>query len=152
MKFVRRSRRRRAMLVMTVLACLTLVMLLMVAWLKIAALERGQLRAQQNLMQAEYLATSALSRAAARLAADPNYEGETLSPTAEMLATSTGATVTIRVEAVEDDPLARRVSATAQISAAGARGALRNKQQTIHLPPEGHKEPATEQETEEASP
>lgn len=140
MRPIRRPLHRRAMLVLSVLACLTLVMLLMAAWLRIVGLERQQLRAQQNRMQAEYLANSALSRAAARLAADPDYDGETISASAESLAAIAGATVTIRVETEPDDPQARRVTAAAQVPAAGPRAALRTKQQRILLPT---KEPAS---------
>ncbi len=130
-----RRKDRRAMLVVSILACMTLVMLLMAGWLKIVALERQQLRGQQNRMQAEYLVNSALSRAAARLAADPSYDGETLSINAESLAASAPATLTIRVETAGDDPRARLVTASAQVPAAGRDLALRSKQRRILLSP-----------------
>jgi Tfp pilus assembly protein PilX len=123
---------RRALLVLSVLACLTLVMLLAAAWLRILVLERQQLRAQQNRMQAEYLAQSALSRAAARLAANPKYDGETFRASAESLGAGSPAAVTIRVEA-GDDPQDRLVTASAQVPADGRDRAQRSIQQKIPL-------------------
>jgi len=123
---------RRALLVLSVLACLTLVMLLAAAWLRIIVLERQQLRAQQNRLQAEYLAQSALSRAAARLAANPDYDGETFRVSAESLGAGSPATVTIRLEA-GDDPQARLVTASAQVPADGRDRAQRSIQQRIPL-------------------
>ena len=128
-----RRKDRRAILVISVLASLTLVMLLGAAWLRIIVLERQHLRVQQNRMQAEYLANSALSRAAARLAADSEYDGETIHVSAESLAARSPATVTIRVVAA-DDPQARLVTASARVPAEGRDRAQRSKQQRILLP------------------
>jgi Tfp pilus assembly protein PilX len=125
---------RRAMFVMSVLACLVLVMLLMTAWLKTIALERGQLRAEQHRMQAEYLAESALSRAAARLSVDPAYDGETIAASEKSLAAGQPATLTIRVEAAPDDAQARLITASAQVPSTGRDRAVRSKQQRILLP------------------
>jgi type II secretory pathway component PulK len=129
MKSRRRKFRRRAMLVVSVLVSLALVMMLMAAWLKVIALERQQLRAQQNRMQAEYLANSAMSRAAARLAANPDYDGETITASAESLAASAPANVTIEVETPADDPQARLITVSARFPSAGPHGVLRSKQQ-----------------------
>lgn len=129
----RRNRHRRAMLVLSVMICLALVMMLMVAWFKTIALERQQLRAQQNRIQAEYLAQSAVARAAARLAAGGAYEGETLDVSAESLASSAPAKVTIKVEAALDDPQARLINVSARVPAAGPHAAQRSEQQRILL-------------------
>jgi type II secretory pathway component PulK len=124
---------RRAVLVISVLASLALVMLLAGSWLRVIALERRQLAAQQHRLQAEYLAEAALARAAARLATNPDYAGETMSPTAESLSSAAGANVTIRVQRVDADPQARAVTVSAEYPAGGRDLAVRSKEQTIHL-------------------
>jgi hypothetical protein len=131
---MKRSRNdRRAVLVLSVLASLALVMLLAGSWLRVIAIQKRQLAAQQQRLQAEYLAEAALARAAAHLAANPDYAGETISPTAESLASAAGAKVTIRVRALDADPRARAVAVSAEFPAGGHDRAVRSKEQTIHL-------------------
>jgi hypothetical protein len=135
MKHSRKNRR--AVLVLSVLACLGLVMVLAGAWLRVVALERRQLTAQQNRLQAEYLADAALARATARLAADPAYSGETMNPSAESFAASFGAAVTIRVEKVAGEPQSRHVAVSAEFPAGSRDRAVRSKEQRIHLSSKG---------------
>ena len=118
---------------MSVMICLALVMMLMVAWFKTISLERQQLRAQQNRIQAEYLAQSALVRAAARLAAEGAYDGESFDVSAESLASNAPAKVTIKVAAIPDDAQARWITVSARVPAAGPHAAQRSKQQRILL-------------------
>jgi len=128
------GRQRRGTLLIAVLACLTLVILLAAAWMKGIALERQQVRAQQNAMQAEYLARSALGRAAARLALDADYAGEMWKVGAEALAGRGEAVVAIQVDADRDDPRARVIRATAQFGTSVQARAQRSKQLKINLP------------------
>jgi Tfp pilus assembly protein PilX len=126
-------KRRRATLVITVLACLALVMLLSTAWLKVVGLERRQLRSQQDRVQAEYLAASGVARAVSRLAADPTYRGETFTASAELLAAGAPGAVTIRVEAAADDPQARLIAVSARVPATGATPAERSRKHRMQL-------------------
>src|SRR5688572_10803783 len=80
----RSSRQRRdGFILIALMVFIAVAMMLALAWLKTAALERRTFRALQQRAQAEWLVESAIDRAAARLAANPGYEGETwkLSPT-----------------------------------------------------------------------
>jgi type II secretory pathway component PulK len=126
-------KRRRATLVITVLACLALVMLLMTAWLKVLGIERRALRSQQDRVQAEYLAASGVARAVSRLTADPSYTGETFTASAEELASAAPGAVTIRVEAAADDPQARLIGVSARVPATGSTPAQRSRQHRMQL-------------------
>jgi len=124
---------RRAALLVAVLVCLSVVMALGAAWLRGVLLEHRQVRAQADRLQAEYLAASAVGRAAAQLAANPDYRGETFVVDAETLALRAGAAVIIRVEPVADDAKARRVVVEANFPNDGAERARRSRQVTISL-------------------
>jgi type II secretory pathway component PulK len=128
-----RGRRRGAMLLISVLACLTLVMLLVAAWVRAIGQERRQLRSQQNCLQAVYLAESGLRRAAAQLAKNAKYEGEIWRIDGEMFHAAAGATIAVRVESVSDDAQARRVRAIADFPAEGTARARRSQEVTIVL-------------------
>jgi hypothetical protein len=60
-----------------VLVCLVVVTLVSGVLLRIGLAHRDQVRSQEHRLQAEWLAQSGLDRALARIAADPNYPGET---------------------------------------------------------------------------
>jgi hypothetical protein len=64
---------------LVVIVCLTVAMVLGALVVKMAALERLAGDAQLRSTQAEWLAESGIERAAARLAANPEYAGETWS-------------------------------------------------------------------------
>jgi Tfp pilus assembly protein PilX len=83
------------------------------AVVRLAAAGRQSLDRQVREAQAAWLAESALDRAAARLAADPNYPGETWTLSAEDLAGRDAASVAIRVEPEAGRPDRRRVSVEA---------------------------------------
>ena len=94
--------RQRAFMLIGVLVSLTLVMVLFAAWIKTIARAGEQLRAQQYRLQAEYLAESALGRAAAQLAANPRYAGETWRPTVRGAGADRTGSVTIEIVAAPD--------------------------------------------------
>ena len=115
-----RANRRGAVLI-SVMVALALITALSVAWLRIAAGERRLLREQQQRLEAGCLADSALARAAARLAADPNYRGETWHVVAESLGGRSAASVAIEI-APDDARLdARRSARGGQLSRQRAR-------------------------------
>ncbi len=126
-------RGRRGVLVLCVLASLALAASLLGVWMKTLALERRQVRAQQARVQAEYLADAGLRRAASRLSVDAAYAGETWEISAESLAASVPAKVTIVVEPDGDDPQARQVTASALLAGDSASRVAHSKQQRIAL-------------------
>ena len=59
-----------------VMACLAIATTLVVGWARIAVLENRQARWAEDRLQAEWLAESAIQRAAAQLLANTEYPGE----------------------------------------------------------------------------
>jgi len=60
-----------------VLVCLLIITMISGALLKIGVAHRDFVRSQERKLQAEWLAQSGIDRAVARLAAQPDYTGET---------------------------------------------------------------------------
>jgi hypothetical protein len=89
-----------------VLVCLVVVTLVSGALVKLGVAYRDRVRDQERRLQAELLADSGVDRAFARLAAKPDYAGETWEVGADALgrasatdaARGPAAVVTIRVE------------------------------------------------------
>jgi hypothetical protein len=128
-----RSSARRAMLLISVLVCLTVVMMLFAGWVKSIALARQQVRAQEDRMQAEYLALSGLERAAAQLAADATYSGEIWRIGGESFWGRATAAVDIRVTPIPGESKTRMVRVVANFPAEGAPRARRSKEIKIVL-------------------
>jgi hypothetical protein len=110
------------------MVCLVLVGLLCAAVLRLAQSQRGVVAAEERRMQAEWLAESGLARAAARLAADPGYKGETWDVAAGALGGAEPGVVRIAVEAVKDAPGRRRVRAEADYPGGTSRRARLSKE------------------------
>ena len=125
--------RRNGMLTVSVLVCLTILMTLYAVWMRSVLFERQQTRAEEDRVQADYLALSALARAAARLDSDEAYQGETwrVEPTAHER--GPGGTVTIRIEPVEGQPHARLVTVDAHYPAEEVATARSQQAKTIVL-------------------
>lgn len=68
--------------------------------LKLVAVERQSVELQQRRAQAEWLAESAIERAAAKLAADEKYNGETWAIPAKELGGRDGGIVAIRIDEI----------------------------------------------------
>jgi Tfp pilus assembly protein PilX len=104
---------RRGAVLAAVIVALIVASLVFGALLKAGSLERRLVRSQQDKQQAVALAESALERAAAQLAADAAYAGETwrLSP-ADVGGRDAGAVV-IQVESVSGAPSRRHVTVAA---------------------------------------
>ena len=128
---------RRAVVLMSVLVCMAVAMVLFLAWLKTAAMERSQLRAQQDRLQAEILADAGLERAAAQLKSTPDYSGETWQIGADAFAGRGAAAVEIRIEPAEEAATSRKVHAIAEFPAGSDARVRRSKQITIVLPNSG---------------
>ena len=96
-------------ILIVVLVCLAVAATMFVLVVKQAAMERQAIRTSQWTLQALWLAEAGVERAAARLAANPSYSGETWSIPAQELAAEYGAAVRIHVETVADQPERRLV-------------------------------------------
>jgi Tfp pilus assembly protein PilV len=68
---------RRGLTAVAVLVCLLIITMISGALLKIGVAHRDFVRGQERKLQAEWLAQSGIERALARLAAQPDYSGET---------------------------------------------------------------------------
>ena len=108
-----RKNRRHGIVLLVILAGLAIAGVVIFSVLKSAAAQRELLQTQYRQAQAAWLADSALERAAARLAADPAYRGETWTVTAAELTGTAGGRVVIVVEPVAGEPARRRVRAAA---------------------------------------
>jgi type II secretory pathway component PulK len=115
---------------LVLLVSLAVAAAISVSVLRLAALQRRSLEIHQWQAQAEWLAESGLERAAARLAADPAYRGETWTIPAEALETD-GGVVAIRVEPVAAQPDRRRIRIEAGYLSGRAR---QTRDATLTLP------------------
>lgn len=97
-----RGRHRGAALVIALVA-MTIVAAVLVLLARQSVIERRGLQRDSWQAQAAWLAESALDRAAARLAADRDYAGETWNLSADDLGTGRAAVVTIDVQEVENE-------------------------------------------------
>ena len=127
---------RRGIVLIALMIFLAVATMLVLSWLKIAGLERRQLRSLQERAQAEWLAESALERAAARLSADPEYTGETWKLTPDELSGRDEAEVLIRVEPVADESQNREIVVRADYPVAADRRHRRTKTLTIDVTPQ----------------
>jgi hypothetical protein len=108
--------------------------LIFLAILKTAVAERGAMETRQWQEQAAWLAESGLERAAARLAADPGYRGETWTIPAAELGGQDGAVVRIEVEPDAEQPeRRRRVSVQADYPDDPRHRARRSKEIAVRL-------------------
>jgi type II secretory pathway component PulK len=120
------------------LVCLTVAMLIALQSFKTAMIEQREFRNQQNRLQADWLAEAALDRAAARLAADAGYRGETWRIAAAELGGASDGSVLIRLEPVAGS--ARfSLSVQADCPADGDHRARRSQSLVIERPTTGEK-------------
>ena len=110
--------RRRAAITVAVLVCLLIMTLLGAGLLRMVGTQRKLIRNEERALQADWLAESGIDRAAARLAEDPHYSGETWSITAETLGGPSPGVVTIKVEPRRDGPERRLVTVQADYPSA----------------------------------
>lgn len=123
-------------MLLTVMICLVIALSVGAAVVRTGLARRGQARAEERRLQADWLAESGLERASARLADAPDYAGETWQVPAADLGGRDDGSVTIAVEAVEGHPRRRLVRARADYPRDPSRRARARRQATIDLPPE----------------
>jgi type II secretory pathway pseudopilin PulG len=88
------------MVMIALLAVFAIVMALAAVWARAILADHRQQRSHEELVQVRWLAEAAVRRAAASLAANPAYRGETWQVDAAQLTGSHAASVVIRVEPV----------------------------------------------------
>lgn len=108
----RRQSRRGAVLVIALVA-ITMFAAIGGALVRIAVMERKTIDAQQRQRQARRLAEAGVARAAARLAGDPAYRGETWSLAGPQALAGQPASVRIEVDDHPDKRGWRRITAAA---------------------------------------
>lgn len=121
------AHRRRGAALVVAMVCLLLISLSLGALLQIARVQMQQARRGEDRLQSEWLAESALERAAARLAADGEYEGETWDLTAEEFGRQEAGTVSVKVEEIPGRESSKRVTVVARFPKAGARAVQTTK-------------------------
>jgi len=100
---------RRGAILVVALVCLGVAAVVFVAVLKTAAAERRSLQTEARRVQAAWLAESAVDRAAARLAVDPAYPGETWTVPPGVLNDFDSARVVIEVQPPSEQEPHRRL-------------------------------------------
>jgi Tfp pilus assembly protein PilX len=103
------QRRRLGAVLFVVLVCLAVATVISVVVVKQAATERRAAQLNHRDLQAIWLAEAGVERAAARLAANANYAGETWIIPATELAAGDSAAVKIQVETIASQPERRSV-------------------------------------------
>jgi Tfp pilus assembly protein PilX len=124
---------RRGAFTTIVLICLVLAGMLLASLLKLALMQQRQSRYEQARLQAAWLALSGLDRAAARLALEAGYAGETWNVEPARLGGADSATVIIRVERVETEANRRTVVVEAVYPAEGPHQARLTRQAILSI-------------------
>jgi Tfp pilus assembly protein PilX len=104
---------RRGFTMVLALVCLLVVATIGATTVRTLVSEHRQATRQQRQLQTLWVAESALERAAAQLAADPDYTGETWQIAADEIGGPWPAKAVIRVEPAASDETKQRVLVTA---------------------------------------
>jgi len=134
-KFPASRGRRRGYMLLAAMICLLLVSLVSTSLLRTALLQYKQVRNQELEAQALWLAEAGIERAAARLARDPNYAGETWQITLSPADKPMPASVTIAVVAKTATQPAQHVTVVAVYPTDRAQRAQVTKTVTVARPP-----------------
>lgn len=106
--------RRRAMLLVAVITCLTICMLLMGTLVRRMVTARRGSDRYVYALQSMLLADAGVQRAMAQLARDPSYTGESWEISATVLGQSQPASVQIRVQSLDNGAGARQIEVESQ--------------------------------------
>ena len=129
---------------LAVLVCVVLVSLITLTLVKLTLAQRSQAQRELWRMQADWLVESGLERAAAKIANDGEYVGETWSVPAEQLGGGRAGEVQIKVSPLEGQPQQRQVRVEAIFPADTDQRAKSSKQVTIAVRGVARKPPASE--------
>lgn len=124
----------RGMAMLIAIVCVAVAGTVFLAMLTTAAARRQTAQTDAWRIQASWLAESAVSRAAAQLAADESYTGETFRLSAEELGGRDSGVVQIEVEVPSDQATLRRVTVRADYPDDPHRRARCRKQVVITVP------------------
>lgn len=127
------AQRRRGLIAVAVLITLIVLGLILGVLLRTALIRRVSQAKVERRLQAEALARSAVERAWVRLAASPEYPGETWELSAEDLGKRDSAVVSIKIERVEGKPDRRRIVVQADYPRPAERRARSSKTVLIDL-------------------
>ena len=114
------KRRRRGAILVVVLVCLAVAAALSVVVVRQLAMEHHAVQMSQRSLQAWWLAEAGIERAAAQLATDPKYAGETWIIPAKELAAGDDGVVRIQVQTIAGRPERHSVRVEADYPAAPA--------------------------------
>ena len=126
-------RSRQGVIVIVVLVCVVVALAMFAAIARQAAAARNLGQKHAREAQADWLAESALERAAWRLAADADYTGETWTVSAELLGGSDSAVVAIEVKPIPEQPNRRTVHVRADYPDDPQYRVRRTKQTEVEL-------------------
>jgi hypothetical protein len=128
-----RRQHERGSAMVAVLICFVLIVLICGAILKLGIVQRGQLKAEEVALQAEWLVESGLERAAAKLAGTPGYEGETWRISRQEMNGPAPGLVTITVDRPNGDAGKRRVTVMADYPSDSEGRSRQHKTVTVDL-------------------
>lgn len=137
---------RRGAFLLMAMVCLVLTSALLGTLLKMAVFSRKAAQTEVAALQAEWLAESALDRAAVKLLGDANYQGETWDIPQEELGGKEAGQVIIAVKPGEASHL-RTVEAIARFPVGEPRGVKRTKRIAVAI-----SVPVVQAETQVSSP
>ena len=126
---------RRGAAMIAAIVCVIVGSAVFLSILKMTAVGRNVLQSESQRIQAAWLAESGLQRAAARLAADPDYAGETWNVPAGDPSTPQQAKVRIEVESVAEHADRRLVRVRADYPDHPHYRVRYEKQTVVHIPP-----------------
>jgi type II secretory pathway component PulK len=116
---------------LAVLVCVVLISLISLTLIKLTLAQRSQAQRELWRMQADWLVESGLERAAAKIANDGEYTGETWSVPAEQLGGGRAGEIQIKVSPMDGQPLQRQVHVQAIFPANTDQRARSSKQVTV---------------------
>jgi len=126
-------RGRRGAVLLVAIVCIAVASVIFLSLLRLSVAERRRVETEAWQVQAAWLAESGIERAAARLAADPEYQGETWALPADLLGGRYDAVVKIRVETIPDDEPRRLVHVEADYPDDPQNRARRSKQVVMEV-------------------
>ena len=128
-------RARRGIVLFIAVVCMAIAMVIFLSLLRLSVAERRRVETEAWQLQAAWLAESGIERAAARLAADAAYEGETWNLSGDVLGGRHDAVVRIQVERVPEHEDRRLVHVEADYPDDPVQRARRTKQVMVQARP-----------------
>jgi len=125
--------RHRGAVLLVAVVLIAVASVIFLSLLRLSVAQRGRVESEAWQLQAAWLAESALERAAARLADEPDYQGETWTLSAEDLGTRHGAAVTIQTETMAEQRQRRLIRVEADYPDRPQRRARCSKQVVVEV-------------------